>query len=306
MARVCTDWFPPHYFSGIRYYNYKPGFFMDDFLKEQLDILIKNIKNDWDFTIIISGRGEVRVGKSVLGMQIAAYWAHQMWEVHKIKVSFNLKDNWVFDGRKLIEHGNNLGEKFPYSPLLYDEAGADLAGTKVMQSITQDVLDYFRECGQYNMLNILILPDFFELPVGIAITRSIFLIDVDYKIDENDIFTRGYFHFYSRPNKKDLYIDGKKRKDYNAAKHDFPGIFRVFYPINELEYRKLKREALRHRENRGRNITIDQRDCAWAILHENYGMKFVDIAKNMTEYTGRTLSQDAVEKATKRFLSENS
>ena len=54
-------------------------------LKLQLDALIKNVVNDWDFTIIISGSGEVRVGKSTLAAQIATYWTYEMWRVHKRK-----------------------------------------------------------------------------------------------------------------------------------------------------------------------------------------------------------------------------
>ena len=69
MVKVCCKWFP----KGTREYQKSDGFSMHPILKAQLDILLKNIKNDWDFTIIITGGGEVRVGKSVLAMQIGAY-----------------------------------------------------------------------------------------------------------------------------------------------------------------------------------------------------------------------------------------
>lgn len=53
---VCQDWFP----LGSYPRQQEAGYYMEPFLKIQLDYLIKNISRDWAFTIIISGRGEVR------------------------------------------------------------------------------------------------------------------------------------------------------------------------------------------------------------------------------------------------------
>ena len=295
MARVCTDLYPAK-FS----YNRFPGFYIDNKLKMQLDILLKNIVNDWDFTIIITGSGEVRVGKSVLGMEIGAYWSYMIKKLYNKEVSFSVK-NFVFDGRKLIEHGNELGRNHPHSVLIYDEAGADLAGTKIMTQMTQDVLDFYRECGQYNLLNILILPDFFDLPKPIAITRSIFLINVDYETDKDGIFQRGILKFYSRYAKKKLYQEGKKELNYNAFPYDFIGRFYPFYPIKEEEYRKLKVEALRKRETRRNNIVLDQRDCAWYLLHEEFGMPFEEIGRRIADTSGRYLPYETIRDAIKRF-----
>ena len=295
MARVCTDIYPKG-FSRNRY----DGFYMDNRLKMQLDILLKNIVKDWDFTIIITGSGEVRVGKSVLGMEIAAYWAYEVARLYGKKVILNIQ-NFVFDGRKLIVQGNEIGQKYPYSPLVYDEAGADLSGTKLMTQMTQDVLDFYRECGQYNLLNILILPDFFELPKAIAITRSIFLINVDYESTDEGIFKRGIFRFYSRRSKKKLYLLGKRDLDYNAYPWDFPGRFYPFYPINEEEYRKAKVEALRHRETRRSNIVLDQRDCAWFLLHEQFGMTLEEIGRRVGDFSGRYIPNQTISDAIKRF-----
>ena len=86
MARVCIDNFP----LGSFPYQKEPGFYMDNLLKSQIDVLLKNIKNDWDFTILITGSGEVRVGKSVLAMQIGAYWTYQMKELYNIDLPFSV------------------------------------------------------------------------------------------------------------------------------------------------------------------------------------------------------------------------
>lgn len=295
MARVCTDIYPKG-FSRNRY----DGFYIDNKLKAQLDILIKNIVNDWDFTIIITGSGEVRVGKSVLGMEIAAYWAHEVKRLHN-KNTIICEKNFIFDGRKLIEQGNYIGQKFPYSPLVFDEAGADLSGTKIMNQMTQDVLDFYRECGQYNLLNILILPDFFDLPKPIAITRSTFLINVDYESNSEGIFQRGIGKFYSRKNKKWLYLKGKKTLDYNAHPYDFAFRFIPFYPINEESYRKLKVDALRQREKRRSSVVLDQRDFAWWLLVEEFGMDREELCKRTSNVTGKYMPYQTVMEAIKRF-----
>ena len=301
MARVCVEQFP----MGSRKHQKEPGFHMDDILKKQLDILIKNIIKDWDFTIIISGSGEVRVGKSVLAMQIGAYWTEQMEKIHGIKVPFSIKENFVMDGRRLIEVGNKLGQNFPYSALIFDEAGADLEGKKVMSQLTQDVLDYYRECGQYNMLNILVLPEYFDLPKGIAMTRSICLIDVYYVTDQDAMFQRGFFNFFSKRSKKKLYLKGKRELDYKSAKYDFNGKFPNFYPLDEKEYRKLKQEALTKRESKRRNKFQLQRDACWFLFNREVGWSQTEIAKRMEQLTGIYTAQATLNDGIRHFMMKN-
>lgn len=298
---VCQDWFPK---DGVKYQR-EDGFRMNAMLKRQLDILLKNIKDDWDFTIIITGGGEVRVGKSVLAMQIAAYWSYQIEKVYGIKVPLDVKTNFVLDGKKLIEMGNKIGKNHPYSCLIFDEAGADLEGRKTMQLATQDVLDYYRECGQYNMLNVLVLPEYFDLPKGIAVSRSICLIDVYYSVDEELKFRRGYFNFYSRRAKKKLYKEGKRELDYQAAKYDFNGTFPNFFPVNEKEYRSLKQEALSKREGKRRNKFQTQRDACWYLLHKEFGLTQVDLGKRMEQLTGIYVAGGVISDALIHYKVEN-
>jgi len=269
--RVCQEFFPE-----------TNGFFMDERLKLQLDVLLKNITNDWDFTIIITGQGEVRVGKSVLAMQIAMYWTYEIWKRYGIKVPFNTEENFVFEGHNLIRKGNILGKNHKYSALIFDEAGADLEGRKTMQSSTQAVLDFFRECGQYNLLNILVLPEYFDLPKGIALSRSIFLIDVFYTANENAIFERGKFNFYSRRSKKWLYLKGKRDLNYSC-------VFFKFYPVNKEEYELMKLEALKRRESKVRNKFMVQRDACILLLCGEKQEK--DIKKGEKIMTQQSLSQ---------------
>jgi len=303
MVQVCCLQFP----KGTRKYQQHDGFYLDDNLKAQIDVLVKNIKNDWDFTIIISGEGEVRVGKSVLAMQIGAYWTEQMKLKYNLDLPFSVEQNLVFDGKKLIETGNKLGKAYPNSVLIYDEAGADLEGRKAMQSITQDVVDYFRECGQYNMLNILVLPEFFDLPKGIAMSRSIFLLNVFYKSDEEGNFERGYYWFYSKRNKKRLYLWGKKELDYSKVKSDFkyPLRFMNFYPVDEKKYRQAKQEALTKRGSRRRNEFQLQRDACWYLLWAEFGMTQEQIGKRMEGLTGKFVAQNTIHDGIAHYKVEN-
>jgi len=311
MVQVCCEQFP----KGTRPYQKKDGFFMYEFLKIQLDILLKNIKDDWEFTILITGGGEVRLGKSMIAMQIAAYWTEQIKKLYGIIVPFNVKQNFCFEGRELISKGNFLGKNHPYSCLLYDEAGSDLEGRKVVFTTTKAVLDFYRECGQYNQLNIIVLPEFFDLPKGIALSRSIFLINVYYTADEEGKFERGYYDFYSRRNKKKLYIKGKKNLDYHAAPYNFHGRFSKFYPVDEQEYRKAKQEALAKRDVGGRRAKWQlQRDASWYLLaHE--GLTCVDcnkqikikqneLARMMHELTGFYTTKQNVQQAIAHYNME--
>lgn len=293
MARVCEELFPVGSFAG----QSVAGFHMDDILKNNLDILIKNIVRDWDFTIIISGGGETRVGKSRVAFQIACYWAYQMWKVHGIKVPFDLKLNCVFNGTELIEKGNYLGANHKYAPLLFDEAGADLEGRKVMHTVTQNVLDYFRECGQYNLLNILVIPEFFDLPKSIAISRSTLLIDVYTLHTKDDIIDRGHFKLYSPYNKKQLYRLGKRELDYKAWGADWGrGAFGNLFPLDLEEYKKMKMEALKKREKQKKNRFIIMRDGMFYLYHKATGKKGIEIEKEMKKLTGLKLDEDMIEK----------
>jgi len=294
--RVCEDWFP----KGCRAYQKKAGFEMDDNLARQIETAVKNVIYDWDFTIIITGSGEVRVGKSVLALQIAIYWTWLMWKIHNIEVPFDIEKNIVFQWDKLIEQGNSLGKEYRFCALQYDEAGETMEGTKTQSLELKQVRDYLRECGQYNFLNIMVMPEFFDLPKGIAMTRSIFLIDVSYIANQEGIFERGYFKFYSRKNKKMLYMKGKKELNYNAHQYNFSGKFPNFYPIDEQEYRDKKQEALKSREYSKVDKRLNQRDIAWDILSKKFNLTHKEIVELYKEYRFE-LAESTVQMAINRI-----
>jgi hypothetical protein len=230
MAIICEGCFP----------NKPEGFYMDGYLRDNLDILAKKIAHDFDFVILISGSGMTRVGKSLMGMQVGYYLTQRVNEINKLNNTFST-DNYTFRGEELIKVAKSMP---PYSVIAYDEAGSDLMARKTMHSTTQALLDFFREAGQLNLFLICILPDFFDLPKGIALTRSVCLIDVQFA----DKFERGNFNFYGRKAKKFLYLKGRKYLDYDSHRPDFRGGFTNFYTIDESKYRQMKMDALQGRE----------------------------------------------------------
>lgn len=301
MAKVCEKMFPMGSYKGQR----SPGFYMDDTLKENIDLLLKNIKRDWDFVITISGSGRVRMGKSLLAIQVAVYWNYMIEELYGIKNPFTVKENIVFNGSKLIKMGNMLGSKYKYSALIFDEAGADLEGVKAMKKTTQAVKDFLRECGQYNLLVVLVLPDFFDLPKGVALSRCDFLMNCYTSVTDDDYIDRGYFNFYSRPNKKYLYLRGKKELDYNAYPSDWSGQWDVFYPIDEVEYRAAKVAALKSREAmsaKEERQLLYLRGCV--MYMKSTGLSHREIAEKINDcmnirashtYIGRVLGKEEIE-----------
>lgn len=211
------------------------NFYMDNGLKKILGSIAYNVPNDWDSLILISGSGMVRVGKSVLAQQIGYYMST------KLKTPFTI-NNIVFSGQELMDKARTM-EK--HSVFVYDEARGELDTKKVMEDITKTLMDFFAECGMYNHVIIIVLPDFFDLPKGIAISRSELLINVyrDRSMKKDELseevvsFERGFFHGYHRTSKKKLYILGKKNyNDYDIVKRDFFGKFPNVFTVNKEEY----------------------------------------------------------------------
>jgi len=238
------------------------GFWMDEFKIRELNTMISAIDKDFDFVGLYSGHGGVRIGKSVNAQQDGLYITTEVRRKFKVDIPWNDIDNFAFKGEELIEKAKKLP---PYSVIVFDEAGSDLVGRKFMQATTQALLDFFRECGQLNLFFLCVLPDYFELPRPIAINRSTYLVDVDFK----EAFQRGKFSFYGPRAKKYLYLKGKKWLDYDAQSSDFHGSFPNVYTIDETKYRARKYEALtgRKKDEENKRTKMDnkyllQRDTA--------------------------------------------
>jgi len=66
-----------------------------------------------------------------------------------------------------------------YSCIVLDEWDEKTYFDKLALALRQ----FFRKCRQLNLFMIIIIPDFFQLPKGYAISRSVFAIDVKFSGD---------------------------------------------------------------------------------------------------------------------------
>ena len=282
----------------------KHQFWFDELLKMELDTICYNLPKDWDSVLIISGDGNTRTGKTHIAQQAGAYCAE------KLGTPFDAS-NLVFGSKALIRKGHELYKKgLTNSVIIYDEAREGLDAKKIMQGFVQDLLDFLNECGMYNHLLILVLPDFFELPKSIAINRSTGLINVmsheELRTDNegNKVFgwVRGRWEYFNRKAKKKLYINGKKYYDYEAFKRTSYGDFRKYWIIDESIYTKNKLEFLRrNRKNKDMRFSyclkalcglVSQREAVKLLKKAGFGMTQARISQVIRELEEETKKND--------------
>ena len=293
----------------------KTGFYMDGYLAENLQHIPAFLKKDFDCVGIISGRGKTRTGKSTIGGQVGYFCAwliaggemdlsriedsnRMVNDGHGVVVkkpnkslNFSLK-SLAFSPEDLMRLGRTLPKN---SVIVYDEGRTGLDAKTTMSALNRMLEDFFQECGQYNHVILVVLPDFFKLHADYAVSRSYFLIDV--LLDEN--FNRGYFNFYNEVQKDFLYNHGKKKlgilAKYNAGYASFGGRFSSWFPFDKKKYDLLKRLALKKKELTARRTKIkEQRDALMSMYKEETGDTLPKMAEKMTGALGRTVGPDVI------------
>lgn len=225
MAKILCDKYP----MGSFPYQKSDGKYIDGDLLENLRLLCKKVVDDMTWLGVVSSSTlEVGTGKTSLVSQIGEAWSYLMKEEHGIDIPFTV-DNCVFKPKQLIE----MSFKIPrYSFIFLDEWEDAHYWSELGMTLRQ----FFRKCRQLNLFMIAIIPNFFQLPLSYAVSRSVFFIDV--KFEEG--FERGHFNFYNFPAKKNLYINGKKFQNYHVCKPTFSGVFTKGYGFDEVEYKRRK------------------------------------------------------------------
>jgi len=210
--------------------NTPQEFYMDGYLNTNLATAKKIIKKDWDMIFAVDG-GE-GAGKSVLTMQVAYFCDPTL-----------TNDRIVFNPttfRKAILSAD------PYQAVIYDEAYTGLSSRATMSLINRTLISMLAEIRQKNLFVFVVMPCFFDLDKYVALWRSRVLIHV--YTGKN--FERGFFAFYNVDRKKDLYMLGKKFYNYFRPKPNFIGRFTNHYTVDEVEYKKNKRDSLVAREKK--------------------------------------------------------
>ena len=133
--------------------------------------------------------------------------------------------------------GSKGFKKLPkYSYVLLDE----WEDSNYWSDLGVTLRQFFRKCRQLNLFIVCIIPNWFQLPLSYAVSRSLFAIDVKF----NDNLDRGFFGFYNFPAKRFLYMNGKKQHNYKCNRPTFNGQFPDGYGVPEQEYRKAKLDDL--------------------------------------------------------------
>jgi hypothetical protein len=294
------------------------GFYMDGYLKTNLDPIPAFLKKSWDCVCIVSGHGKVRIGKSTLAAQISFYMAWLLAGgvmgvgedgrgfVEKKpdkRVKFSLKENVVFSAEDLQDRAQKLYEKYGKNQvIMYDEGRQGLDSARSMESINKGMEDFFQECGFMGHIIVIVLPSFFKLKEDYAVSRSLFLIDVFASKE----FERGFFNFYNETQKEFLYHFGKKKigttAKYLSAYESFWGRFGPWLPFDKKEYEEMKKLALekKRKTRREKNFQL-QRDFALWMLHYTQKVSLADIKKKMGEVIGIELAEPTMRDSTARI-----
>jgi len=220
------------------------GRYVDETLYKNIEILAKNIVRDMTYlTFIFSSTFEVGTGKSVFVSQLGEIYTELVNTIHKKNLNFDM-NNCVFKPSDLIARSFKLPK---YSAIILDEWTDAHYWSELGMSLRQ----FFRKCRQLNLCIFCIIPNFFQLPISYAISRSVAAIDVSFQGE----FERGFFAFYNFKQKKNLYIKGKKFHDYDVVKPNFIGRFTDGYGFDEQEYRQAKFQDMLDSEKDSKPIT---------------------------------------------------
>lgn len=231
--KVLLNKYPMGSFKGQK----SAGRYIDGYLYDNLKDLAKVIVKDMTFlAVCFSSTLEVGTGKSVFMTQMGEVWSGLMKEMHGIDVPFTSK-SIVWRPKDLIERAFEVPK---YSFLLLDEWEDAHYWSELGMTLRQ----FFRKCRQLNLFIAVIIPNWFQLPLPYAVSRSVFAIDVRFE----DGFTRGFFSFYNFEAKRKLFIKGRKEHNYKVVPPNFIGRFVDGYGVPESEYRKAKYLDLKHYE----------------------------------------------------------
>lgn len=198
-------------------------YYMDGYLKSNLEIANKVVNEDWDMLFVIDGLEGG--GKSVMAQQMA-YFNDKSLNIDRICFTPE-------EFRAAIKKA----EKF--QAVIYDEAITGLSARGTMSLINKTLTSQLAQIRQKNLFVYIVLPTFFDLDKYVALWRSRALLHV--YTQEN--FKRGYFKFYNYERKLQLYVNGKKYYNYSNPKPNFFGRFTKGYIVDEAEYRKKKAMA---------------------------------------------------------------
>lgn len=302
----------------------KVGFYMDGYLKKNLDGIPNFLKKEWDVVGIVTGHGLVGVGKSTLTLQCGYYLAWLMaggkmideeYEPNKFRIVGMKKpknqvrfgmENIVFTPEELMKKAEKLYNKYgPNQVIVYDEGKSGLDSANAMTSINKAMVEFFQRCRVYHHIILIVLPNFFKLHEDYAVARSLFLIDAF--ADKN--FNRGYFNFYNDLQKEKLFYFGKRllgvRARYGCTSESFWGKFSKWMPVDKKEYDKAKIKAIKDISSTRSDIKYKkQRDGAIYLLQKYSNLPSNSISKELSVVSGEKIGERGIRYAISNITKE--
>lgn len=229
--------------------------YLDGYLKSNLDFIRKDLRDDSDAVIVITGKE--RGGKSVFAMTVGKY----------IDPSLDLA-RVTFTPSEFRAAVLKAGK---YECVIFDEAITGMRAQRWTSEVNQALVELLAQIGQKNLAVIIVIPSFFELGKYVAIHRSVALLHIYREAGQ-----RGFFKAYNGDSKTTLYVLGKKSYDYNVVHPDFYGRFTNQYVIpDEAAYRAKKLQALMHPAKFESNALVKaraQRNKLIQILSKDFGV----------------------------------
>jgi len=197
--------------------------YIDGFLKSNLDVIIQRVDLNWDGIIYVGGfEGD---GKTTLAAQLCYYFDR----------TFNM-DRVCFTAdqfRKVVESAK------PKQAVLFDESYLTFNTGSRMTKETRKVKSFLTMIRKKQLFIIIVAPTVFDIDYYIICFRSLALINV-----YAEGLERGFFAFYNRERKEQLYIKGKKTHDMRVTRPNFKGRFSKWNVLNLKKYEKKKDEAI--------------------------------------------------------------
>lgn len=208
--------------------------YIDDYLKEELDEIPHLIETNYDSVLIIFGfEGS---GKTTLGLQTSYY----------LDANFGI-ENVVFSAKGFKQAVNELPKG---SVILWDEA--EEAGSHHASKKMETLKNFSKQMREEKKICILIQPEFLDFNKYFIKNRSILNIRVkDKPWERQPSKQRGYWELYSKKRGSELYTLAKKNDgDMNVGNPNKFGRFiepttHPDFPVRNVEgseYKKKKRE----------------------------------------------------------------
>jgi len=206
--------------------------YVDDVLKNILDVSIQDLYDSDDSVIVIVGHEGA--GKSILAQQIAGYVAT------KLKSKFSV-DNIHFNSQDYMDLSLNKGN---YWINLLDESRDSLNKMRGISKNNVEFNNFLSECRDQNQVHIVLLPAFTDLDRYCAIWRSKIVINVlKYRDPKTKRIVRGNYEIIRTDDKNLL------NQAWEGKYKGFPdnmiwskGKFKFESPIDLEQYKKKKAE----------------------------------------------------------------